>query len=60
MKRNQYQVRETWVSDSSGNDKRIWSVVDRVNQETIDSFPTRADAQYFASKWSKIENQSIV
>lgn len=60
MKRNQYQVKETWVSDSNGNDKRIWSVIDRVSKEVIDSFPTQAYAKYYASWWSKKAKEQTI
>jgi hypothetical protein len=50
MSKYRFQIKETYI----GDDKRAWAVIDtQDNDFIVDVFTIKADAKYFASKWSK-------
>lgn len=52
MKKNRYQVEETRITDPEGNERRAWNVTDTTDRFIQDTFTTKADATYYARKWS--------
>ena len=53
MRKNRFQVVETYISTLDGADKKAWNVIDTEDNFVVDTFTVKADAKYFASKWSK-------
>lgn len=52
MRKNRFQVVESAIGNADGSEKRAWNVVD-TDGFVVDVFTVKADAKYFASKWSK-------
>ena len=53
MRKNKFQVVETYISNADGLEVKAWNVVDSQDNYVVEAFDVKADAKYFASKWSK-------
>ena len=53
MRKNKFQVAETYISNTNGLEVKAWNVVDSQDEYVVETFDVKADAKYFASKWSK-------
>jgi hypothetical protein len=53
MEKNQYQVVETQIKNEEGSMQRAWNVVDTEIEFTCELFTNKANADFFASMWSK-------
>lgn len=53
MRKNKFQVVESTIGNADGSEKRSWNVVDTEDGFVVEVFTVKADAKYFASKWSK-------
>lgn len=56
MRKNRFQVVETYIGKSDGSEQKAWKVVDTQDNFVVELFTIKADAKYFASKWSKESN----
>jgi hypothetical protein len=53
MRKNKFQVVETYISNDDGLMVKAWHVIDSVDGYIVEVFDRKIDATYYAKQWSK-------